>query len=269
VKRPAPPSLALLASAALIVGTAGLAPAAVANGNNRTTLPGSVPAWANAAHRASATPSSTPLDFRVYLDWRGGDAAATYATAASTPGNALHGKFLSPAAFNQRFAPTQTTVSQVEGWLMDSGFKVGHVPSNNKYVEATGTAAQAAVAFRTSFAEYTVGGATLRSNTAPLSVPASLTGVEGVIGLDESAALVQHYSNPPAVFNNARPCSSYWGEKTVQNTATLDGTTLPSSPSAFSPCGYAGAQLQGVYCMTRSVSCGNDGSGGRVGGISA
>lgn len=263
MKRPALPSLALLACSALIVGTAGLTPALATsgNGNGRTTLPGSVPAWANAAHRASATPSSTPLDFRVYLNWRGGDAAAAYATAASTPGNALHGKFLSPSAFNQRFAPTSATVSQVEGWLKASGFKVGHVPSNNKYVEATGTVAQAAAAFDTGFAEYNFDGATLRSNTEPLSIPATLGAVEGVIGLDESAALVQHYSNPPAVFNNARPCSSYWGEKTVQNTATLDGTTLPASPSAFSPCGYAGAQLQGVYGMSDAINSGNDGSG--------
>jgi hypothetical protein len=43
---------------------------------------------------------------------------------------------------------------------------------------------------------------------------------------------------------NARPCSAYWGEKTVQNTATPDGTVLPSSSAAFAPCGYAGAQLQ-------------------------
>ena len=95
--------------------------------------------------------------------------------------------------------------------------------------------------------------------------------VQAVVGLDESQTLV-HADKPspaPAGFRNAPPCSTYWGEKTVQNTPTPDGTALPSSPSAFAPCGYAGAQLQGLYGMAGAIASGNDGRGVTVGIIDA
>ena len=225
--------VSVLATAAVGLVLAGLnAPAEAASGRQ---LPGSVPSWAKASHRVAASDSSAPVAFRVYLDWRGGNAAAHYALAASTPGSARYTHFLRPQQFNAQFAPSTSTVNAVKSWLRSQGFSLGHVPSNRKYVEAAGTLAQAAKAFSTSFADFKVDGAVLRSNTTPLVIPRSLTGVEGILGLDESMALVHHDAkpngNPPAVFNNATPCSTYWGEKTVTNTATHDGTVLPGSPA--------------------------------------
>jgi subtilase family serine protease len=264
-------SVSVLATAALAATIAGLgSPAQAATSHS---LSGSVPSWANAGHKAGATKSSDQVNFRVYLQWRGGDAAERYASAVSTPGNQDYRKFLTPAQFNTRYAPTAASVDAVKSWLRQQGFTVGHVPSNRKYVEAVGTVGQAATAFHTSFANYRIDGKTLRSNTTPLQVPSSLGGVMGVVGLDESAALVHHDakpdSNPPAVFKNAQPCSAYWGEKTVQNTPTLDGQALPASPSAFAPCGYAGAQLQGAYGMAGAIGSGNDGTGVTVAVIDA
>jgi len=264
-------SVSVLTTAALTATLSGLGSPAQASTTH--SLPGSVPAWATAAHKAGAANAGDKVDFRVYLSWQGGDAAAQYAQAASTPGNALYKKFLTPQQFNAKFAPSADSVNAVKSWLRDQGFTVGHVPSNNKYVEAIGTVGQAAKAFSTSFADYKVDGAVLRSNTSPLVVPDSLPAVMGVIGLDESAALVHHDaspgSNPPAVFKNAPPCSAYWGEKTVTNTDTPDGQALPASPSAFAPCGYAGAQLQGAYGMSGAIGSGNDGSGVTVAVIDA
>jgi subtilase family serine protease len=260
-------SAAVLTSAALGVTLAGLgSPAQAAT---RHALPGSVPSWATAAHKVGATKASDRVGFRVYLDWRGGNAAASYALAASTPGSASYGKFLTAKQFSTRYAPSSSTVSAVKSWLRSQGFSIGYVPSNSKYVEAIGTVGKAAKAFKTSFANYKVHGTVLRSNTSALKVPNSLRGVEGVIGLDQSALLAHADAQPPAGFRNARPCSAYWGEKTVQNTATLDGTVLPGSPSAFAPCGYAGAQLQGAYGMSGAISGGNDGRGVTVGIIDA
>jgi subtilase family serine protease len=265
-------SVSVLAAAALGAAVAGLGSPAQAAAKTHT-LPGSVPAWATAAHKAGAADASTQVDFRVYLDWRGGTAAADYARAATTPGSASYGKFLTPAQFDARFAPSSASVDAVKTWLRSQGFTVGHVPSNSKYVEALGTVGQAAKAFSTSFADYRVDGQTLRSNATPLVLPDSLANVVGVIGLDESAALVHHDaqpgSNPPPVFKNAGPCSAYWGEKTVTNSPTPDGTALPASPSAFAPCGYAGAQLQGAYGMSGAIGSGNDGSGVTVAVIDA
>ena len=56
--------------------------------SSRTTLPGSVPPWAKAANRGGAADSADTVIFRVYLPWRGGDAAAAFALSVSTPGSA-------------------------------------------------------------------------------------------------------------------------------------------------------------------------------------
>jgi len=260
-------SLSVVFAGALALGAIGLSsPAQAAT----ATLSGSVPSWANAAHKVGSTDPSTTVDFRVYLPWKGGDAAQAFATAVSTPGNPQYGKFLTPAQFHQRFSPDQSSVAAVSKWLSGQGFKVTGTPDNKKYVEATGTVAQAASAFKTSFGEYQVQGQTVRGNSSPLVVPADL-GVQAVIGLDESQTLAvdDAAAPPPAVFKNAQPCSAYWGEKTVQNTATPDGTALPSTPSAFAPCGYAGSQLQGAYGMSSAISSGNDGTGVTIGVIDA
>lgn len=260
-------SVSILSTAALGVALAGLGSPAEAQSTH--ALPGSVPSWAKAANRTGATNAADQVTFQVHLDWQGGSAAADYARAVSTPGNALYGKYLTATQFAAKYAPSAATVNATKSWLRSQGFTIGDVPSNNKYVTATGTVGAAAKAFSTSFANYRYDGRVLRSNTSPLVVPDSLTGVEAVVGLDQSGELAHSNASPPAVFNNGRPCSTYWGEKTVQNTPTLDGQALPASPSAFAPCGYAGAQLQGAYGMAGAIAGGNDGSGVTVAIIDA
>ena len=260
---------AAVGAAALV--TVAAAGTALAAPGGRHALDGSVPSWAVSRNKVGAASSTQQVTFRVYLDYRGGDAAAAYARAVSTPGNADFGHFLTPAQFRARFSPSTSDVAAVSSWLKGQGFALGSTPANRKYVEATGTLAQAASAFGTSFAEYRTEGRQVRSNSTPLQVPDSLPAVEGVVGLDESQTLVRADKAAPApgLFRNAQPCSAYWGQKTVQNTPTPDGTPLPSSPSAYAPCGYSGAQLQGLYGMSGAIASGNDGKGVTVGIIDA
>ncbi|MDF8264816.1 S53 family peptidase [Luteipulveratus flavus] len=252
------------ALAALSVG------AADASSSGRHDLAGSKASWATSAHRAGASDPATTVNFRVYLQGRDDAGAQAYAAAVSTPGSPQYRTFLTPAQYRQRFAPTASQVSAVKQWLHAQGLTVGYTPGNNRYVEAHGSLGKAATAFGTSFSQYSYAGHTLRSNDTPLSVPSTLGGVVAVIGLDDSTELVQHQTVPPApVFVNAQPCSAYWGEKTVANTPTPDGTRLPSSPSAFAPCGYAGAQLQKAYGVNSAIASGNDGRGVTVAVIDA
>jgi subtilase family serine protease len=257
-----------VAVGAILVVTAGTV-ATAASPAARTTLSGSVPSWANASARAGSPSSSTKVNFRVYLQNRDAASAARYAMAVSTPGNPAYRKFLTPAQYRAKFSPTSGDAAAVSSWLRGQGFTIGVVPDNHKYVEATGTLDQAAKSFNTSFGAYRVEGKTLRANASPLSVPSSLRQVQAVVGLDDSAELLHPNANPPAGFRNARPCSAYWAEKTVQNTPTPDGTRLPSSPSAFAPCGYAGAQLQGAYGLRSTITGGTDGTGVTVAVIDA
>jgi len=253
---------------ATALASMGAVSAQAAPTQGRSTLSGSQAPWATSTHKVGAAHGADKVTFRVYLPNKA-DASA-YAMAVATPGNALYRKFLTPAQYRKKFSPTAGQVSAVKSWLKAQGAHVGTVPSNNKYVEATTTVANAAKMFHTSFAEYSYQGRRLRANTTALSVPKSVGTVQAVIGLDDSATLARADVVPaPPVFKNAEPCSTYWGEKTVQNTATPDGTQLPDSPSAFAPCGYAGAQLQGAYGMTDAIASGNDGSGVTVGIIDA
>jgi subtilase family serine protease len=275
-------SLVGLAAVALVTTTGGSALAA-GSGSGGIALAGSIPSWATAAHRVGPAADSQQVGFRVYLDNHDAAGAAAYAKAVSTRGTTSYGKFLTPAQFRSRFSPTAAAVSQVESWLRAQGFTIGTVPANRKYVEAIGTVGKAAKAFDTSFATFSYQGRTMRSNTSPLKVPATLSQVQAVIGLDESANLVHTDASAPAGFRNAPPCSQFWGQKTIANTATPDGTVLTPGPwsnnaagtvtdhsvTAFAPCGYAGVQLQGAYGLRGAITAGNNGSGVTVAVIDA
>jgi subtilase family serine protease len=247
---------------------AAMIPAYAAQAAPKQTLPGSVPSWATASAYKGAASGSDHVGFRVYLGWRNEDAARKLAAAVSTPGNAQYGQYLTPQQFRAQFAPSQSDVSSVQKWLRDEGFTVDYTPANGHYVAAEGTVAQAEDAFGAKIGLYAKGDLTLHSPEAALSVPADLSAVSAVVGLDDSAALVQHSATPSPAFVNAKPCSDYWGQKTTTNTSTEDGTAVPGS-WPYAPCGYTPSQLQGAYGMASAISSGNDGSGQTVAIIDA
>jgi subtilase family serine protease len=257
------PRIAVAAVAATTVGglaltgTASAAPA-------RTALGGSVPPWAAGAALEGAAATGGTVGFRVYLGWRNSAQAEALASAVSTPGNAQYGKYLTPAQFRQQFAPSQADVTAVQQWLRDSGFTVDYTPGNNHYVAAEGTVAQADAAFGTTIGSYRYQGRTLRAPESTLSVPAGLPAIAGVVGLDDSAALVHTDSvvadAPPSEgFRNAGPTSAYFGQYRVATTPTPDGTKLPAKPNySFAPTGYTPAQIRGAYGLDKVAQ---DGTG--------
>jgi subtilase family serine protease len=143
-------------------------------------------------------------------------------------------------------------------------------PSNNHYVSAEGTVAQAEAAFGAQLNVYSVEGLELRAPATPLSVPDSLAGsVVAVMGLDQTAQLVQPDHAPEAppspVFVNAPPCSAFWAEKPATGLPNPYGNgALP-----FAPCGYTPSQLRGAYGTAGAIAAGTDGSGQTVAVIDA
>src|SRR5438067_1439885 len=134
---------------------AGVAGAA---GPDRSTLPGSAPVWANAQHFANGANANDSIGFRVYLAWNDAAAAEAFASAVSDPHSSSYGHYLTAAQFRQKFAPSAAQVSAVQSWLRSQGFSVNYTPSNNHYVSAQGTVAQAQAAFATQFGMYNVNG---------------------------------------------------------------------------------------------------------------
>jgi subtilase family serine protease len=254
-------TIALLAS--LPAATVSAAP------SGRTILKGSAPPWANARHFARAADPAAGVDFRVYLGWQNQAGAEAIARAVSNPRSATYRQYLSPAQFRSQFSPSQAQVNAVKSWLKSQGFTIVYTPSNNKYIAAEGTVAQASTAFGTSFGMYRINGQVLRSQTTNLSVPSSIAAsVAGVLGLDESGALVtfdhvvdKTAAPPTAGFRNAPPLSAYWAQQ-VSPYAYPAGFTDRTSP-ATAPWvvrGYTPAQVKGAY----NISGAYDGAGQTV-----
>jgi len=256
--------VAVATAVALTAGSLALAGGAAASPetNSRAALAGSVPSWAKSASFKQAAAASDPVNFRVYLGWRNESAVQTLANAVSNPSSPSYGHYLTPQQFRQRFAPSQQDVNAVESWLRTQGFQMDYVPQNNHYVEAEGTVAQANAAFGTTLNDYSHEGKTLRSPSSELTIPSSLAGVvDGVIGLDDSMALVHpdHVTTnaPPTFgFRNAGPFSTFWAD----NTGTVLGDTYPWAPRGYTP-----PMLRGAY----GVAGGLDGSGQTVAIIDA
>ncbi|HUW77288.1 MAG TPA: S53 family peptidase [Candidatus Nanopelagicaceae bacterium] len=241
----------------------------------RATITGSVPPWAASAAFKGVADAAAPVGFRIYLGWSNSSGAEALARAVSTPGDPQYGQFLSPAQFRQQFAPSQSDVTAVQQWLHSNGFTVDYTPTNNHYVQAKGTVAEANAAFATTIDTYVYQGMTLNSPATELSVPSDLPNITGVVGLDGSAELIHSYqvtadAPPSAAFQNADPTSAYFGEKRISNTALTDGTLLPTAPDySFAPKGYTPTQLRGAYGTQAAVASGNDGSGVTVAIIDA
>jgi subtilase family serine protease len=259
-------TIAVLAFSAIFFNSFTSVKAARTTVSGRTTLVGSAPSWANSKNYKGAADASADIGFRLYLGWSNPSAVQTLAQAVSDPHSSSYGHYLTPAQFRQQFAPSQAQVNAVQSWLRSQGFSVEYTPTNNHYVSAEGTVAQAEATFGTSFGMYYVQGLTVRSPSSDILIPSSLAGiVNGVIGLDDSAQFVvtNHTigdAPPPAAFVSAQPCSTYWGEKQAVGLTNPYGSgTLP-----YAPCGYTPAQIKGAYGIS-----GYDGSGQTVAIIDA
>lgn len=254
---------AVTTGAALLFAAVAASPAVAAPGRN--ALPGSQPAWANAKALRSAAPATDTVDLRVYLPWQNQAQAAATALAVSTPGSASYRQYLTPQQFRKQFAPSQSSVGAVQQFLRNAGFTIVDTPSNNRYVSAEGTVAQAQSAFGVTLGEYDAYGTTLRAPESAVTIPASLNGiVESVAGLDEGADLIaptntngngpnQVHGAPSAGFRAGQPCSLWYGEKTV---AMPNAPAYGTSSKPIAPCGYTPAQVRGLYGLDSVAATG-------------
>ncbi|MFE4951369.1 protease pro-enzyme activation domain-containing protein [Leifsonia sp. NPDC056665] len=254
---------AVTTGAALLFAAVAASPAVASPGRN--ALPGSQPAWANAKALRSAAPATDTVDLRVYLPWQNQAQAAATALAVSTPGSASYRHYLTPQQFRQQFAPAQSSVVAVQQFLRSAGFSIVDTPSNNRYVSAEGTVAQAQSAFGVTLGEYDAYGTTLRAPESAVTIPASLSGiVESVAGLDQGADLIapsntngngpnQVHGAPSAGFRAGQPCSLWYGEKTV---AMPNAPAYRTSSKPIAPCGYTPAQVRGLYGLDSVAATG-------------
>jgi subtilase family serine protease len=269
-------ALPFLGSVALASpGPAAAGPAAV---------PGSAPAWARSARPAGAPALSERISFQVALRLRDAAGAANLAQAVSTPSSSQYGKYLTPAQFNARYAPTAAQIAKVKAYLESEHITVTGSARGNRWVTASGTVGQIQHAFRTTIKTYSRQGRKVRAAASDLSVPRSLkpliTGFAGISQVIVRPTLAtpvtakpagrQWNTRPgPAVRRSSTPppaaqCSVYWNEFRQTAPRAYGHTSFPT-PN----CGYSPRQLRTAYGLQALNSAGRTGRGVTVAIIDA
>jgi subtilase family serine protease len=215
------------------------------------SLPGAVPSWARV--RVGDVPGNEVVQVQVVLPWRDAAAARSLAWSVSDPSSAAYGRFLTPAQWRDRFAPSAATVATVSAWLRANGLEIGAVPANRLVVPARGPARTVERAFGTTLSRYVVSGLALRAPDSAPRVPLTIARlVEGVRGLDQGAALIRAgYDDPPPPLPHEpptpadvtppnaviydKPCSSFDGATVDKKLPKFHGKRAPAVACATSP----------------------------------
>jgi hypothetical protein len=150
------------------------------------------------------------MDLTVALAPRDQPALDAFVASVTTPGAPQYRRFLSPGEFGTRFGATSQTVEQVSDTLRQRGLTVGAVSGNGLSIPVSGTVAEVAAAFHTSFTSYRLAsGRAALANTSAATLPANVAAhVQGVVGLDQITAAVPNTRDRPAAAPAALPAAT-------------------------------------------------------------
>jgi hypothetical protein len=111
-------------------------------------------------------------------------------------------KWLTPAAFAQKFGAADSDIEQLTGWLQAHGLTVAKVSAGKDAIEFSGTIAQVQTAFHTSIHTYTVNGETHHANATAPQIPAAFSNiVAGVTQLNDFKPVSQAKLAGQATYN--------------------------------------------------------------------
>jgi subtilase family serine protease len=248
-----PAVLIAAAATTLAVGVLTTA-AAQASPAARMAIAGTQPTWANSSNRMSqqAVTSGT-VNALVYLAGQNPTGLASYATAVSTPGNAMYGHYLAPAQVMAAYGPTSAQVTEVQNWLTGAGLTVTKTEDEvGGYIEVTGSVQQATQAFGVTFGMYKApSGQSARapeaSATAPADVASAVLTVSGLDTAKHQAAPADTLPPPGYNYWIAPPCSQYYAQKIAVNEPSAGLVKQP-----WTNCGYTPRQIRGAYHVAQS-----------------
>jgi subtilase family serine protease len=260
-------AVGLLAGAAVfgLSVTAGSATAAPAAPQGRHPLTGSTPKWLPFARDMGTTVTTDPVNFGILLGMRDETGALATLKAVSDPSSASYGRYLTNKQFDAAYAPARASVSAVQTWLRDQGFKVTQTLPSGMYVAVSGTVGQVESTFGSKIHNYSYLGKQVYANTSQLSLPAgtpaAVTGaVSGIVGVDQGSELKQAADTlpgpPPGARFGVQPCSAYYGQKVATGQPAVNGKHQP-----YAVCGYTPSQLQSAYGESSLIKQGIDGRG--------
>lgn len=219
-----------------------------------------IPAWAQGVLPAALEPAAAPVQITLALKGRNSAELQRFVAAVSDPASPSYRHFLTREQYAARFAPSAAEVTAARSWLTKAGFVIDGTTAARGLVTAHAPASLVGHLFDTTFGLFHVAGQLLR---APLSAPTMPVGlrsvVSTVIGLAQNPAVSN--ASPAPAFINARPCSSYYGQKTAAAQPKYNGKHTP-----FAICGYTVGQIRSAYGLDK---VGLTGKGATVGVVDA
>jgi subtilase family serine protease len=253
---------AMAATIGMTIGGASMSAQASAKPAD-TPVAGSAVPFTSHTQATGNVASSKRLSIQLWLRPRVA-AAQRYASAVSTPGNALFHHYVSPDSYTARFGPSASEAGKVESWLRAEGFTSVHANPQRSYVRATAATSKINAAFHVQLKLYrasktvNAGPYALRANNRSISLPSSLaSSVLGVTGLDNAGPILPlaYQSAKPgggparkgtSAVNLNAPCSEYYGQHRASGLPAHFGEK--KFPTEL--CGYSAKQLRAAYGAT-------------------
>ncbi len=173
----------------LVIGGAVVAfPSYAAGGSSgRSTLHGHLVPALKHVHPNGPTAGAHKLQLGIALSPRNANGLKALIAQQNDKTSPLYHQYLTPAEYNQQFAPTQATVDTVVAFLRSQGLHVGSVSSNRLLIHADAPVSVVEHAFQTQLSDFTFDGRTVFAPTVEPSVPDALAGmIVSVEGLNNA-----------------------------------------------------------------------------------
>jgi hypothetical protein len=180
-----------LAAAPLLALACFAIPGAGAAAPTGTKVLSPKPLIPHGAKALGAVSSSATVSGSVVLQPRDEAALTRFISEVTDKNSPLFHRYLTPAAYAERFGPTPSTIAAVKSQLQASGLTVINVARDGLIVDFQAPASRVETAFRTGLERYRLAnGSVAQARTAPVRVPAAIAkDVTSVVGLDTTMRL--------------------------------------------------------------------------------
>jgi hypothetical protein len=261
-------AVSVLATAVAAPGAAGAVSARPAMVRSAASLP-ALPPGTSTLHALSP---DAAISADLVLAPRHAAGLAALATAVATPGSSQFRRFLSPAAFDARFAPAPADVDAARRWLAGAGLRVGQPSADGFLLPVRGSAARLGTALGIGFRVVRLpSGRVAHLPTAAPLVPAVLahvvTGFSGLDDVSVAAPMLVHGTATPAAGSAPPPPAAIAPHASGAAQPHASGpvaTPAASGCSAMKNHGVTADMLAGAYGFS-SLYPGDEGQGVTVG----
>jgi subtilase family serine protease len=249
------------------------------------TIHGDTPGFIQKSQDLGSVDPSSVISVTAWLKLRNEGKLDQLAQSQKQKGSPNYQKWITQAQFNASFSPTAQEVKAVQNFLTAHGLTVLAVAENNFYVKVQGTVGAIQKTFNVQIHNYSLNGATYRSNKADPKVNSAAGGlIAAVTGLDDYgfqpmvvrptgpdgnpvASVPLNASSNGAFFESqcfrAPETDSFTGGG---NTATYTGNRYGADITNttlghLAPCGYQPSEMQTAYDLNPLYGAGLDGTG--------